>query len=341
MGAMLPRDHRVFRFLSTAVILAGGLFPAACSPGGLVVPSTTPTVAIERSARLTPFLSATPSLAAPGITPTTPPEIPPPTSTPRIHEVQKGEDMFGISLRYGVTLEDLLAANPDVQPNFLSIGTLLVIPAASQPAPVAAETGVLPSPTAIPLDSSVVNCSRSKEGGVWCFMTVQNNQPYSLEGITAVFRLADQDAQAILIQRATTLLDRLIPGGRLPLAVYFPPPVPDPFLASAEIETALASPEDGRYLPVRLDRQKILLDDGGLSARVELELSLDAGESTARRIWVAATAYDLQGNVIGLRRWEYKAENPLASGQWLPVQMEIYSVSGEIDRVEFSAEARP
>lgn len=249
--------------------------------------------------------------------------------------------MFGISLRYGITLEDLLAANPDVQPNFLSIGTLLVIPAASQPAPLAAETSVLPSPTAIPLGRSAVNCSRSKEGGVWCFMTVQNNQSYSLEGITAVFRLADQDAQSILAQRATPLLDRLAPGGRLPLAAYFSPPVPDPFLASAAIETALASPEDGRYLPVRLDRQKILLDDSGLAARVELEISLDAGESTARRIWVVATAYDLQGNVIGLRRWENKSENPLASGQWLPVQLEIYSVSGEIDRVEVSAEARP
>ncbi len=337
----MPGQNHVYRLFWTAVILAAGLFPAACSPGVLSVPSATPPMAIERSGRLTPFLTATPGLTAPVITPTTPPQVPTPTPTPRVHEVQKGEDMFGISLRYGVTLDDLLAANPDVQPNFLSIGTLLVIPAASQPAPSAAETGVLPSPTAIPIDGSVVNCSRSKEGGVWCFMTVRNTQAYTLEGITAVFRLADQDAQAILVQRAATLLDRLAPGERLPLAAYFPPPVPDPFLASAAIETALASPEDGRYLPIRLDRQKILLDDSGLTARIELELSLDTNGSTARRIWVVAAAYDLQGNVVGLRRWEYKNENPLASGQSLPVQLEIYSVSGEIDRVEVIAEARP
>ncbi len=343
MNAMLPKRTIVFRYTWTWAILAlvMGLFSQACSPGTPVGITGTPTITTERSGRLTPFLSATASLPPPVIPPTVLPQIPTQTPTPRLHEVQKGEDMFGISLRYGVTLEELLAANPDVQPNFLSIGTLLVIPAASQPVPGAEDAGPLPSPTPVPLDSSTMNCSRSKEGGVWCFLPVQNTQPYALEGITAVFRLADENAQAILTQRATTLLDRLAPGEQLPLAAYFPPPVPDPFHASAVIESALPSPEDGRYLTVILDEQKILLTDSGLAATIELQLSLAAGESVARRIWVVASAYDRQGNVVGLRRWEYKAENPLQSGQTLPIRFDIYSISGKIERVDLAAEARP
>lgn len=338
---MLLKRTMDFRYTWTILALTLGLFLAACSSGTPVTITSTSTILTERSGRLTPFFSATASLTAPVITPAAPPQIPTQTPTPRTHEVQKGEDMFGISLRYGVTLEELLAANPDVQPNFLSIGTLLVIPAASQPVPGAEEIAPLPSPTPAPLASSAVNCSRSKEGGVWCFLPVQNSEPYALEGITAVFRLADQNTQTILTQRATTLLDRLAPGERLPLAAYFPPPVPDLIQASAAIESALPSPEDGRYLPVILAEQKILLLDSGLAATIELQLSLGASESAARRIWVVASAYDRQGNVVGLRRWEYPPENPLQSGQTLPIRFDIYSISGKIERVELIAEARP
>jgi len=249
--------------------------------------------------------------------------------------------MFGIALRYGITLDELIAANPDVDPNFLSIGSLLVIPPSSQPEPGVDETSELPTPTPIPLETGPLSCSRSKEGGVWCFLSVRNNQTYPLEGITAIFHLADQDAETILTQTASLPLDILSPGTRLPLAAYFPPPVPEPFQASAGVQSALPSPDDGRYLPVHLDDPKVLLAENGLSAEIDLQLSLDINESAAHRIWVAAAAYDAQGNALGVRRWEYQSEQPLESGQSLTVHFTVYSVSGKIERVALGAQARP
>lgn len=44
------------------------------------------------------------------------------------HVVKAGENMFRISLRYGVTLSELQAANPGVQPQSLRVGQKLSIP---------------------------------------------------------------------------------------------------------------------------------------------------------------------------------------------------------------------
>lgn len=44
------------------------------------------------------------------------------------HAVQPGETLSHIAVRYGVGVEDLQGANPDVRPRFLRIGTTLTIP---------------------------------------------------------------------------------------------------------------------------------------------------------------------------------------------------------------------
>lgn len=44
------------------------------------------------------------------------------------HSVQQGETLSHIAVRYGVGVDDLRAANPDVRPRFLRVGTTLTIP---------------------------------------------------------------------------------------------------------------------------------------------------------------------------------------------------------------------
>ncbi len=50
---------------------------------------------------------------------------------PARHRVLRGESLDRIARRYGLTLEELLRANPDVEPRRLQIGSRLVIPQAS------------------------------------------------------------------------------------------------------------------------------------------------------------------------------------------------------------------
>ena len=66
-------------------------------------------------------------------------ETPLPTATPFVYEVQAGDTLGGIAFKFGISVDALIAANPDVSPNSMSIGTELNIP--SDPAnPTGAST---------------------------------------------------------------------------------------------------------------------------------------------------------------------------------------------------------
>lgn len=250
--------------------------------------------------------------------------------------------MFGIALRYGISLDELRTANPTVNPNFLSIGTLLVIPESLTPMPSTAQ----PTATPVPITFGPLHCARSAEGGAWCFQPVQNTQDYALESVRAVFRLTDAGAQQIIPQQAFLPLDVLPVGATLPLYAYFPPEsisaLSGPLAGSAELQGALPHRDDGRYLPVTLADQKVTIRADGLSAQVSANVALtEEADDPASRLWIAAAAYDAQGRVTGVRRWEMPAGTTLEQGKSLPVAFDLYSTAGSIERVELSAEARP
>lgn len=57
-----------------------------------------------------------------------PPPIPTDSGGPARHQVSRGESLDAIARRYGVTLEELLRANPAVEPRRLRAGSWIVIP---------------------------------------------------------------------------------------------------------------------------------------------------------------------------------------------------------------------
>jgi hypothetical protein len=249
--------------------------------------------------------------------------------------------MMGIAFIYKITLEELMAANPDVKPNLMSVGTVLIIPGSSKEEGGAVTETANTQPTAIPVDTGPVFCTATEEGGAWCSLPVRNSQEFALEGVSAVIHLVDTKNQTTLSQTAFLPLDLLQPGQSLPFTTYFPAPVPATFQARAELLSALPNPDDGRYLPTRIDHQQVFLASDGLSAEVKLDVFLGQTEIAAKRVWVAAIAYDEQGKVIGLRRWEKPNKPLLNPGKALPVSLMIYSTSGQIHQVELAAEARP
>lgn len=253
--------------------------------------------------------------------------------------------MFGIALRYGITLEELKTSNPEVNPNFLSIGAVLTIPHSQTPAPGAEKTVEAAAPTAIPVEIGEMRCYRTEDGGAWCFQPVHNTQPGPLESLTAIFRVTENQGKSVVEQTAFLPLDILPPGSLLPLSAYFPPELFEdktaPIVGSSEMVSALPSPDDGRYIPAVVSDQKVFISENGLSAAVSGQVSLAAADASAARVWVAAVAYNAQGDVIGVRRWENQPKQTLSSQSPLPFGLNIYSASGKIDRVEILAEARP
>jgi LysM repeat protein len=296
---------------------------SACS--GIISP-------VPANQKLTPYL--TPTALQSQLTPTvssTPLTLP--TPTPTIHVVAAGETMSSIALRYGVVTAAIMAANPQVDPNAMSIGVKLTIPSQSG----AGFTGTNATP--VPMTVGLPNCAHSRENGAWCFLPIKNEQNYPVENILARIVLGNGQTGQVADQLTTAPLSILYPGKALALAAYFPAPVPSSFQTRVEMVSALQV-QDGsnRYLVTKLENLQIKMDPNALSASVYGEVSLTDPSISAKQVWAAAIAYDAQGLVVGVRRWESAA--PLSVGQKISFSFQVYSTGAAIATVDVLVEAR-
>lgn len=315
------------------VLLTGIL--TSCGPGAQVeVLTGNGTLTPAAQVQLTPYHTRTVTGTALPPNPFTATVFPTPTATPRTHIVVQGEDLFGIALRYGLTLDELITANPEIDPNFLSIDTALVIPASNLPQ----EAG-LPTPTPALVDMGDPACYRSAEGGLWCFIPVWNAAENPLESVSAQVRLADGQGMQLAERSALTPLN-LVPAGRmLPLMVYFPPPVPEGFQVNALLQTAyLLTAADLRYAPAGIEDLVIEVQSEGMQAVVSGRVVFSPESVSASLVWVSAVAMDGEGVVVGVRRWE--AVSPASIENGIPFSLNVYSLSGKIQQVDVLVEAR-
>lgn len=315
------KSHRLL-FLLLLLGLAGC---QAVSPTPNL-PSKTATVQLTAYRSPTPTASATPG-APPTLTP-----LPSPTPTPRTHSVRLGEDLYGIALTYGTTVEELRLLNPDINPNAMRVGTVLIVPPAKgQPTqrPLA--------PTPIPLQNTPPTCQPDALGGLWCFWRLQNPTDQRVEAVSARFQL-----QSGAENRSATvplLLDGIPPQAALPIAAYFAAPIAKPYQVSAELISAIpVNSEDTRHLPLQLEQVQMAArsqDEKTTQIHCTLTLS-DSATGSASRVWLLTIAYDSTGNIIGLRRVEING--PFAPGSNLPCTVEVYAI-GPIADVQLFAEA--
>ncbi|MDO8754010.1 MAG: LysM peptidoglycan-binding domain-containing protein, partial [Anaerolineales bacterium] len=180
------------------------LFSACASPSPQ--PSNS---ALQAYITFTPSLTSTPNVIVIA-------ETPLPTATPFIYIVEAGDTLSGIAGKFKISQDDLRAANPDVSPKSMSIGTTLLIPDGSS-----TKTGVSTlTPVPVPVTQTV--CHPSVDNGLWCFALIQNNTPDILENVSAQITLMDQNNNRIASQTAFMLLDILPSNSSSPVYVFFP-----------------------------------------------------------------------------------------------------------------------
>ena len=136
-------------------------------------------------AQLTPWHTATVMSAVPEETPEVQASTttPAPTPTPTIHIVTLGETISSIALRYGLDMNTLLAANPEIDPYSLIVGDQVIVPAGSEQVQI----GGLTEPLA--LDVSQPECSRTPEGGLWCFAILTNPLDEAASNLAVTFKV--------------------------------------------------------------------------------------------------------------------------------------------------------
>ena len=282
------------------------------------------------NASLDPYSTSTPGLTS------TPDvivifETPIPTSTPLIYTVEAGDTISEIAEKFKITQDELRAANPDVSPNSMTIGMTLLIPDSSA-VPVGAST---PTPVPAPVTQTV--CHPSADGGLWCFALIQNNTTELLENVSAQITLLDESNSVIASQTAFMPLDIIAPNSSLPVYVFFDSEIPANFNVQVQVLTAnQLSINNPRYLPAAI--QNAVAQINGRTAQLSGQILLPAESQAATQIRVAAVAYDKDGVVVGIKRWEGGAVQP---GRSISFNFLVSSLSFEIDAVEFFVEARP
>jgi LysM repeat protein len=266
---------------------------------------------------------------------THPTPIPSPTPTPVVYTVMKNDTFTSIAYRHGVKVNDLITANPEVDPNFLSIGITITIPITGT------SSALLLEPTPIPLALQNPTCYLATDGGQWCLALVENTQPYDVENITAHIYLQtpNQDAE-IISQEALSPLNLLSKGWKIPLVAYFPPPVPETFKPQIDLVSVLpVDPDNRRYINLDLNVASINVSNNKLQATVLGEASLSLDNQIAQQVWIVAIAYDHSSKPVGIRKQESVV--PLTSGEKFLFEINVYSLGPPIETVDVIYEARP
>jgi len=310
--------------LSVFLILI--LFLTACA--------SQPTLSPTQASNLIPYLTVTSQASTQtpeGLVPLT---TPLPSPTPFTYTITQGETMSSVAFKFGVSLDGLQAANPEVNPNTMSIGQVLRIP--SDPANPSGE----PTPTPAPFVIQQIKCYPTIDKGMWCFVLAYNDTPDFMENLSAQVTLVDSNQSVIARQTALLPLNILPPNTAMPLTVYFSPDIPFDAKPQVQVITAIRLlPNDSRYIPAMVNNTLVQVGADGHSAQVSGQVLSLSQTSAAKEVWVAATAYSADGSVIGVRRWE--SSTSLNPGGSIPFELLLSSIGGMIDRVEFAVEARP
>lgn len=256
---------------------------------------------------------------------------PGPSPTPLVHEIRAGDTLLGVAIEYGVELNDLLVANPGVNPRFLSIGQQLIIPGpGGEPA-----AGLLPTPTPIPVALSEVDCYPMLEGGLRCLTTASYDGGIAIEGLVALITLTSKSGEALQTEPAYSPINLLIPGEVVPLVAIFDAPPPLYSAAKAKMVSAVPANE----VPERYAALEWVIDE-------ELHLDSPQSRSVAGRLMLAEPndAASLQatllllalsptGKVVGYRMEEIEVRGET------PFELIVSTLGPEIAETRLLAEA--
>jgi len=261
-------------------------------------------------------------------------DTPLPTATPFAYTVKEGDTMSQIAEQFHIPLDALIAANPNVSPNAMSVGQTLLIPAdVNNPTGEATATPALFAITQ-------VQCYPTADGGMWCFALAHNDSDSALDNVSAIISLHTADGARAASQTAIPPLDLLPAHASLPLTAFFSAPLPPNLTPRVLTLTAIAlAPNDPRYLRASLNNVAIQIAADGRSARLSGMANLSDASAAAKSVWVAAVAYDDSGRVVGFRRWEWSGE--LAPGGSLSFDFVVSGFGSSMKQVEAFVEARP
>lgn len=317
-------SQKVGRGLWLGILGSFTLLLISCSPSVSSSPTPSPSpVALDYFATDTPA----PPLEVTNSVPESSPE-PVATPTPITYTIVEGDTLLGIAERHGISLDELLVANPEVDARFLSIGQAVLIPLAGSVISENIDEVTLPD-----LAQGPVRCLASAAAELWCFVQVSNSGESAVESPVAEIRLLDAEGQILDQASAFGLIQKLDAGLSMPLIAYWASAPAGWQQAQATLTSAFRLDDpSARYVQVEIENLAVIIAPSGLSAQLTGEIA-SAELATTSEVQMLAIAYDAEGLAVGVRRLALSADQR-------EFEFEVYSLAGPIDFVDVLLEAR-
>lgn len=275
------------------------------------------------------------TIAVPTLQPTLPPV---PTSTPMTYTIKDGDTLLVIAEKFGLTLAELQLANPNADASFLSIGDVLIIPEVNENGEAAEMQSSAAIDDSLIVASSPV-CYPISNGSGWCFAGINNISGSSLENLSGMIYLYDNEGEIIQSLEAFPPNNLIPPGTTIPLIAYVKEMPVNMALTQVQILSLVPVAEgDQKYLKTEIVEYSID-DQSNYQQTLSGTIRIKGKDQTAHTTWVTGVAYDTLGNIVGVKRWESEDEH--ISGDTVPFQFVLSSLSGPISSIELILEVRP
>lgn len=256
-----------------------------------------------------------------------------PTPTPRTYTVRQGDTFGSIATKFGITVDDLIHANPNVDPNALPIGQVLVIPVHR----AGLETPQ-PTPTPAALDIGPPLCYAQPDGGMWCLVLVGNPGPDPVSSVYLRFSLYESAAAEPSASIETPLPITVLPAGaRTAAAVFFPPEQAYDGIVRIELLGAIRTAETPGLLPLVVLKEDARPSAEGLELTVEFRIDSPEG-AAANRLDAVLVLLDSSGKPVGFRVLRSAGSWP--SGQTQSLTLGAFVLAGGMESYEFILQAR-
>lgn len=280
------------------------------------IPSSTPTLEPERT--LTPF--GTPIPAGP-------------TPTPFVHIIQQGETLLEIAFRYGVQFDNIVLANPEIDPNLLRIGEKIKIPGPEgQPVDI-----LLPTPTPIPIHVKTSGCYESPSLTFICMISITNTEEFMIAGVSAHIALHDLEGQILESQIVYAPINQLPSGQEIPLIAMFDlrPPRYSGFHVS--LLSAVQVADLTAELPaINVLETRTIYKAGDRLAEVSGKISITFHEGEEFLARIVGVALSKKGEPIGMNIWEELVD--ISNQEEIEYRLSIFSLGPEIADISIHPE---
>ena len=247
----------------------------------------------------------------------------------QFYEVKKGDTLSEIAFQFGLSMEQIQAANPDVDFTLLKIGDELVIP------PVNAEEydTFIQRMYSKYIQYNGSECFTQLSNQISCLSRIQNSGDQSVINLQMQLEVTDGGGKKIFLSSGAPLI-QLFPGEEVPvLFTGFNSELSAPLETRFQIKTLDVIEYHENSFRIAADSMETSyeISADGLAADIRIRFVSDLLiHPSDRNIKIVAVVYRMDGTPVGIRTWIGNVTSE--------INMSVYSLSDKIESVKLWAE---